>query len=140
MSDYTHVNLKDDVENVSERFGLAPNLEARYGRRPLELEGGGFSYQRLAPNHRPPTAHRHHTHEEVYVVLAGSGRIKIEDELRDVRQWDAIRLAPGTARAFEAGPDGLELLAIGFGEAGDAEMLDDFWGDVARRPASTRKT
>ena len=130
MAEYTHMNLTHDVENASERFGLAPDMEARFARRPMELEGGGFSYQKLAPNFRPPAAHRHKTHEEVYVAIAGSGRVKIEDEIRDVRQWDAIRFPPGTARAFEGGPDGLELLVIGFGEGGDAEMLEDFWGDA----------
>jgi mannose-6-phosphate isomerase-like protein (cupin superfamily) len=129
MADYTHVNLKDDVENASERFGLAPSMEARFARKAADLEGGGFSYQKLAPNFRAPAAHRHRTQEEVYVVIAGSGRVKIEDEVRDVRQWDAIRFPPGTARAFEGGPEGLELLAIGFGEGGDAEMLEGFWED-----------
>jgi mannose-6-phosphate isomerase-like protein (cupin superfamily) len=104
-------------------------MEARFARNPMALEGGGFSYQKLAPNYRPPAAHRHRSQEEVYVAIAGSGRVKIEDEMRDVRQWDAIRLPPGTARAFEGGPDGLELVVIGFGEGGDAEMLEDFWGD-----------
>ncbi len=132
MADYTHLNLKNDVENASERFGLAPDMEARFARRPMELQGGGFSYQKLAPNYRPPAAHRHRTHEEIYVAIGGSGRVKIEDEVRDVRQWDAIRLAPGTARAFEGGPDGLELLVIGFGEGGEAEMLEDFWDDEGR--------
>jgi mannose-6-phosphate isomerase-like protein (cupin superfamily) len=129
MADYTHVNLKDDVENASERFGLAPDMEARFARRPLELKGGGFSYQKLAPNYRPPAAHRHRTHEEVYVVVGGSGRVKIEDEIHEVRLWDAIRFSPGTARAFEGGPEGLELLAIGFGDAGEVEMLESFWED-----------
>jgi len=129
MADYTHRNLKDDVENASERFGLAPDMEARFARRPLELEGGGFSYQKLAPGFRPPAAHRHKQHEEVYVVIGGSGRVKIEDEIRELRQWDAIRFAPDTARAFEGGPEGMELLAIGFGEGGDSEMLEGFWGD-----------
>ena len=132
MADYTHRNLKEDVENASERFGLAPDMEARFARKPLGLAGGGFSYQKLAPNFRPPAAHRHRSHEEVYVAIAGSGRVKIEDEIRDVRQWDAIRVAPGTARAFEGGPDGLELVVIGFGESGDAELLEDFWGDQDR--------
>lgn len=129
MTDYTHVNLKDDVENASEKFGLAPNMEARFARRALDLEGGGFSYQKLAPGFRPPAAHRHQTQEEVYVVIGGSGRVKIEDEIRDLKQWDAIRFPPETARAFEGGPDGMELLAIGFGDGGDTEMLEDFWGD-----------
>ena len=94
----------------------------------MELHGGGFSYQK-PPNYRPPAAHRHRTHEEVYVAIAGSGSMKIEDGVRDVRQWDAIRVAPGTARAFEGGPEGLELLVIGFGEGGDSELLEDFWDD-----------
>jgi mannose-6-phosphate isomerase-like protein (cupin superfamily) len=129
VPDYTRLNLKDDVENASERFGLAPDMEARFARNPLGLQGGGFSYQKLAPNFRAPAAHRHRTQEEVYVVIGGSGRVKIEDEVSDVRRWDALRLPPGTARAFEAGPEGLELLAIGFGPGGDAEMLEGFWGD-----------
>jgi uncharacterized cupin superfamily protein len=129
MADYTLVNLKDEVENSAERFGLAPDLEARFARRPLGLEGGGFSYQRLAPNVQGSTGHRHKSQEEVYVVLSGSGRVKLDDELRDLRQWDAIRVAAQTARGFEAGPDGLELLAIGFGESGDAEMIEGFWRD-----------
>lgn len=131
MADYTQVNLKDDVENMSERFGLAPDMEARFARGALGLQGGGFSYQKLAPDFRAPIAHRHRTHEEVYVVVSGGGRVKIEDEVRELRQWDAIRFPAQTARAFEAGPDGLELLAIGFGEGGDAEMLEGFWEDGA---------
>jgi uncharacterized cupin superfamily protein len=127
MAEFTKLNLKDDVENASERFGLAPQMEARFARRALGLEGGGFSYQKLAPDYRAPIAHRHQTQEEVYVVVAGGGRIKIEGEVHALRQWDAVRLPPRTARALEAGPDGLELLAIGFGAGGDAEQLEDFW-------------
>jgi mannose-6-phosphate isomerase-like protein (cupin superfamily) len=130
VAEYTQLNLKDDVENMSERFGLAPNMEARFPRKAMGLEGGGFSYQKLAPNFRAPVAHRHEAHEEVYVVISGGGRVKIEDEVRDLRQWDAVRFPPQTARAFEAGPEGLELIAIGFGDGGDAEMLEDFWGDA----------
>jgi uncharacterized cupin superfamily protein len=129
VPDYTQLNLKHDVENVSERYGLAPDMEARFARNPLGLRGGGFSYQKLAPGFRSPTAHRHREQEEVYVVVGGSGRVKVEDEVRDLRQWDAVRFAPEVARAFEAGPDGLELLAIGFGEGGDTEMLEGFWGE-----------
>jgi uncharacterized cupin superfamily protein len=129
VADYTHLNLKQDVENASERFGLAPNMEARFGRNPLGLAGGGFSYQRYAPGFRAPIAHRHRAQEEVYVVIGGGGRVKVEDEVRELRQWDAIRFAPEVGRAFEAGPDGLELLAIGFGEGGDTEVLAGFWND-----------
>jgi mannose-6-phosphate isomerase-like protein (cupin superfamily) len=127
VADWSIVNLKDDVENSAERFGLAPDLEARFGRGPLGLEGGGFSYQRYAPNVAGSTAHRHRAQEEVYVVLSGSGRVKLDDEVRELRRWDVVRVPAPVARGFASGPDGLELLAIGFGEGGDAEMLDDFW-------------
>jgi mannose-6-phosphate isomerase-like protein (cupin superfamily) len=127
MAEWSIVNLKADVDNSAERFGLAPDLEARFARNPLGLEGGGFSYQKLAPDFRAPTGHRHQGQEEVYVVVAGSGRVKLNDEVRELQQWDAVRVPPGVARGFASGPDGLELLAIGFGEGGDAEMLQDFW-------------
>ncbi len=127
MAEFTKLNLKDDVENASERFGLAPQMEARFARKAMGLEGGGFSYQKLAPGFRAPVAHRHRTQEEVYVVVSGGGRVKIEDDVHDLRQWDSIRLPPQTARAFEAGSDGLELLAIGFGPGGDAETIEGFW-------------
>ena len=103
-------------------------METHFARKPMGIQGGGFSYQRYAPNFRAPTAHRHRAHEEVYVILSGSGRVKVEDEVHELRAWDALRFPPHTARAFEAGPDGLELLAIGFGEGGDTELLEGFWG------------
>jgi mannose-6-phosphate isomerase-like protein (cupin superfamily) len=127
VADYTHLNLKDDVENMSERFGLAPDLEARFGRNALGLEGGGFSYQRVAPGIEAPFGHRHKTQEEVYIVIGGGGRIKLEDEVRELREWDVVRVPPTTARAFAAGPDGLELIAIGFGQGGEAEMIEKPW-------------
>lgn len=135
MAGYTHLNLKDDVENMAERFGLAPDLEARFGRNALGLEGGGFSYQRLAPNVTGSMGHRHRTQEEVYIVLSGSGRVKLEDEVRELRQWDMLRVPAPTARGFESGPEGLELLAIGFGEGGDAELLKDFWDGTVPSPS-----
>lgn len=127
MADYTLRNLKDDVENSADAYGMGPDLETRFGRKPLEVEGGGFSYQRMAPNYVLPFGHRHGNHEEVYVVLAGSGQAKLEDEVRELRQWDALRVTPSVARGFTAGPEGMELLVIGFGEAGDAEMIQGFW-------------
>lgn len=127
MPEYALLNLKADVENMAERFGLAPDLEARFARNPLGLSGGGFSYQKLAPNVPGSGGHRHGRQEEVYVVLSGSGRVKLADEIRELRQWDALRVPPSVARGFESGPEGLELLAIGFGEGGDAEMLEGFW-------------
>lgn len=129
MAGYTLRNLRDDVENSAEKFGLAPELETRFGRKPLEVEGGGFSYQRLAPGYALDFGHRHATHEEVYVVIGGSGRVKLDGEVRELRQWDALRVAPPLARGFAAGPDGLELLVIGFGEGGESEMLPGYWED-----------
>jgi mannose-6-phosphate isomerase-like protein (cupin superfamily) len=131
VAEYTHLNLKNDVEDAAAKFGLSPNMETHFARNAMGLEGGGFSYQRYAPYFRAPIAHRHKNQEEVYVVVAGGGRVKIEEEVRDLAQWDALRVPPQTARAFEAGPDGLELIAIGFAEGGDTEMLDDFWEDGA---------
>jgi uncharacterized cupin superfamily protein len=129
MADYTHKNLKDDVDNMAEKYGLAPDLEARFARSALGLEGGGFSYQRYAPNFRSPSSHRHERQEEVYVVVGGGGRIKIGDEIRELRTWDAVRVAADTPRGLEAGPEGLEVIAIGFGEGGDAEMIENFWSE-----------
>jgi uncharacterized cupin superfamily protein len=127
VADYTHLNLKDDVKNAAEDFGLAPDMETRFGRNALGIEGGGFSYQKLAPNLEAPFGHRHERQEEAYVVIAGSGKVKIEDEVRELKQWDVLRVAPATGRAFAAGPDGLELLAIGFGPGGDASMIEAPW-------------
>jgi mannose-6-phosphate isomerase-like protein (cupin superfamily) len=130
MADYTQKNIKADFENMAEKFGLAPDVEARFGRSILGLEGGGFSYQRYAPNFQAPTAHRHEHQEEVYVIIAGGGRIKLGDDVHELKQWDAIRVPSQVPRGFAAGPEGLELIAIGFGEGGDAEMLEDFWQDA----------
>lgn len=129
MAGWTIRNLKDDVENSAEKFGMAPDLETRFARKTLEVEGGGFSYQCMAPNYVLPFGHRHEHHEEVYVVLAGSGRAKIEGEVHELKQWDALRLAPAVTRGFAAGPDGMELLVIGFGEAGDAELFQGYWDE-----------
>jgi mannose-6-phosphate isomerase-like protein (cupin superfamily) len=131
MADYTKVNLKEDVEDQAPNFGLAPDLEARMARVPLGLEHSGISYQRLAPNFRVPFGHKHKTQEEVYVVVSGSVRVKLEDEVVELKQWDAIRVPKETTRGFEAGPEGVEILAIGAPNTGpgDAEVAQDWWGD-----------
>jgi mannose-6-phosphate isomerase-like protein (cupin superfamily) len=129
VADYTHLNLKDDVENAAEKFGLAPDMETRFGRNALGLQGGGFSYQKLAANFEAPFGHHHETQEEAYVVLAGSGKVKLAAEVRELKQWDVIRVAPTLPRAFAAGPDGMELLAIGFGQGGEASMVEQPWAD-----------
>jgi uncharacterized cupin superfamily protein len=101
--------------------------EARFANRALGTVGTGVSHQRLRPGVRQAFGHRHRHAEEVAVVLAGSGRIKIDEEIRDLRPLDAVRLAPGSARAFEAGADGLELLVFSAKHPGDAVMDPNFW-------------
>lgn len=126
-SGYTHLNLNDDVEDMAPRFGLGDMGESRFANRALGTVGTGLSHQRLRPGVRQAFGHRHQHAEEVVVVLAGSGRVKIDDEVRDVGPLDAIRFAPAAARAFEAGPDGLELLVFGAKRPGDAVMDPAFW-------------
>ena len=130
MGDYTKVNLKE-VEDQAERFGLAPNIEFRMGRVALELENSGLSYQRLAPNFRVPFGHVHKQQEEVYVLVSGSARMKLGDEVVDLKQWDAVRVPKDTMRGVEAGADGAELLAIGAPNTGpgDANLADGWWSD-----------
>ena len=134
MSDYTKANLKSDVDDQAPKFGLSPDLEGHFARSELDLEQSGVSYQKLASGYRIPFGHTHAEQEEVYVVVAGSGRLKIGDELVEVGQLDAVRVAPGAWRAFEAGPDGLELLAFGSRrgmapDANDGEMEQGWWSD-----------
>jgi len=131
MSDYTHINLKEDVDDQAPGFGLSPNIEARMARVPLGMENAGVSYLRLAPGFRIPFAHKHKNQEEVYVLVSGSARIKLEDEVRELKQWDAVRVHRDTVRGFEGGDEGAELIAIGAPNTGpgDAELIQDRWND-----------
>jgi mannose-6-phosphate isomerase-like protein (cupin superfamily) len=128
MSLYTIVNLRE-VEDAAPRFGLGDTIEARFARKALEAERTGLSLQRLAPGARVPFGHRHREQEETYVILAGSGRIRLGDDLRDVGPLDAVRVAPGVIRAFEAGPEGLEYLAFGAPTTAenDSELEPGWW-------------
>jgi quinol monooxygenase YgiN/mannose-6-phosphate isomerase-like protein (cupin superfamily) len=126
-SGFTIANL-NEVEDAAAKYGYSEMGEARFARAALEAASTGLSLQRLRPGRMQMFAHRHHHAEEVYVVLSGHGRIKVDDEIREVGPLDAIRVAPDSTRAFQAGPDGLELLALGPHHSGDAEMVrDDFW-------------
>jgi mannose-6-phosphate isomerase-like protein (cupin superfamily) len=89
------------------------------------------SYQRLQPDARLPFGHNHTKQEELYVVTSGSGRIKLDDEIVDIRQWDAVRIPAGTMRSVEAGADGIEILAFGAPSEGnaDVEMVQGWWTD-----------
>lgn len=129
MADYTLLNLKSDVEDMGERFGYAPNMEARFARKPLGLEKSGVSYFKIAPDFRVPFGHRHGEQEEVYLLLSGSARIKLEDEVVELKPLDAVRVPGSTTRGLEAGPDGAEIVAFGAPNTDnkDAEMDPGFW-------------
>ena len=129
MADYTKLNLKQDVEDMAPQFGYAPNMEARYARKPLGLANSGASYFRIAPDFRVPFGHKHGEQEELYVVLSGSLRVKAGDDIVELGELDAIRLPGGTPRGIEAGPEGAEIVAFGAPNTDnkDAEMLMDFW-------------
>ena len=130
MPGYTIQNLKQ-VEDQAPKFGMSPNLEMRMARVPLELENFGLSYQRLAPGFRLPFGHTHNVQEEVYVVVGGSARAKLDDEIVELKQWDAVRVPKETMRSFEAGPEGAELLAVGAPNTGpgDANVEQGWWRD-----------
>jgi mannose-6-phosphate isomerase-like protein (cupin superfamily) len=130
MATHTVVNLME-VEDQAPKFGYAPNLESRYARKSLELENSGLSHYRVAPGYRVPFGHRHTEQEEVYLVLSGSARVKLDDEILELAQWDAVRIPPGVMRSFGAGPDGAEILAFGAPNTdnADIEMEQDWWTD-----------
>ena len=130
MAGYTIVNLRE-VEDMAPRFGLSPGLESRFARRPLGLERSGISHFRIAPDFRMPFGHRHREQEEVYLVLGGTLRVKVEDEVVELGPLDAIRVAPETMRSFEAGVEGAEVLAFGApsDENRDAEPTPGWWTD-----------
>lgn len=123
---YTHIDL-NEVADAAPGNGFGDRWEARVAREALDARATGVALFRLHPGKRSPFAHRHEAAEEIYVVLAGSGRMRLGDELIDVEPMSAIRVAPQTARAFEAGPDGLEFLALGAHHPGDGELVEDPW-------------
>jgi mannose-6-phosphate isomerase-like protein (cupin superfamily) len=130
MSDYTIVNIRES-EDFAPKFGMPSELKAHFPKQELDCEIGAVGLERLSPGFRQPFGHRHKTQEELYVIVAGSGRVKLDDEIVDVRQWDVIRVAPPVMRNFEAGPDGLEVLAFGapIAEENDGEIEMGWWTD-----------
>jgi mannose-6-phosphate isomerase-like protein (cupin superfamily) len=118
-----------DVEDSAPGFGFAEVQEARFAKNDLETEQTGVSHQRLKPGKRQAFGHKHEKAEEVYVVMTGSGRVKLDDEILDIETLDAIRVSPGVIRAFEAGPQGIELLAFGPRRDGDGKTLSGWWAD-----------
>jgi mannose-6-phosphate isomerase-like protein (cupin superfamily) len=128
MSNYAKVNLLDLEDTVGDR---APEITGRFGRTALGSRDIGVSHFRYAPGFRSEVAHRHREQEEVYVVVAGSGRILLDGEVAELKQWDAVRVSPEGVRAFEAGPDGLDVIAVGGPkpEGGDGELASADWPD-----------
>jgi mannose-6-phosphate isomerase-like protein (cupin superfamily) len=126
--DYTIKNLKD-VEDMAASQGFGEVQEARFANGDLDAEQIGISLQKVKPGKRHAFAHRHKEAEEVYVVISGSGRVKLDDEVKEVGELDAIRVAPSVTRAFEADDEGLELLAFSPRAKGDAEIVQDFSWD-----------
>ncbi len=130
MPDYTIVNLME-LDNRAQEGGST--TDARFARDAIESEHIGLSHIKYKPGKRSARAHSHKQQEEVYLVLSGSGQVKLDDETQEVRAWDVVRVAPKTFRGFSAGPEGLELIAIGSDrpEGGDGVSIDDegWWDD-----------
>jgi quercetin dioxygenase-like cupin family protein len=128
MTNFAIVNLLE-LDDVVQ--GRVPGLEGRFGRKLLGSRDLGVSHWSYAAGTRHPGAHSHREQEEAYIVVAGSGRVRLDDEVRDIRQWDVVRVGPEVVRAFEAGPDGLDLIAVGGPkpEGGDGVPSETPWPD-----------
>jgi mannose-6-phosphate isomerase-like protein (cupin superfamily) len=126
--DYTIKNLKE-VEDMAASQGFGDVQEARFAHGDLDSEQSGISLQRVKPGNRHPIVHRHKEMEEIYVIVSGSGRVKLDDDIKEIGELDAIRVAPSVVRSFEAGDEGLEFLAFSPRAQGDAEMVEDFSWD-----------
>jgi quercetin dioxygenase-like cupin family protein len=127
-SRFAAVNLLEVEDSVGDRV---PGLEARFGRTQLDSRDLGVSLFRYAPNLRSPFGHSHREQEEAYVVVAGSGRVLLDGEVQELREWDVVRVSPEVLRAFEAGPEGLDVIAIGGPkpEDGDGVPGEPAWPD-----------
>jgi mannose-6-phosphate isomerase-like protein (cupin superfamily) len=129
MSSYTKKNLRD-VENQAPNFNMPKELDARFARSDIEGETLGLTVFKLDPGFRIPFGHKHSAQEEVYVVVRGSGRVKVDDDIIELREWDAIRFDQDAMRNMEAGPDGIEYLAFSAGnDSSDAEMTPGWWSE-----------
>lgn len=125
---FTHKKLTD-VKDSAPDFGVGDNAEARFAKDDLDGEKTGVSHHRIKPGKRQPFGHKHEDAEEIYIVVAGSGRMKLDDEIIEIETLDAIRVSPEVIRAFEADSDGLEVVATGARHDGDGEIIPDWWTD-----------
>src|SRR5436305_5222880 len=129
MSDpYTHKNLSE-VEDSAPRFGFEELQEARFAYGALDCDQVGFALERVKPGKRQGFAHKHDEAEEVYVVVSGSGRVKLDDDVVELKRLDALRVEPSVTRQFEAGSEGLELLAFGPRHDRDGEIFPGWWSE-----------
>ena len=131
MADDGYYTLQQltEIKDSAPGFGYDELQVARFATGDLDAEDTGVSHLRVKPGKRQGFAHRHDEAEEVYVVISGSGRVKLDDEILELGPLDALRVAPGVIRQFEAGADGLELIAFGARHDGDGELLPGWWTD-----------
>jgi mannose-6-phosphate isomerase-like protein (cupin superfamily) len=131
---HSQVNVKADLDDLGSNFDGAPGIEFRMATKALGLEHSAITQQYVPPGIRFPYGHTHETQEETYIVVRGSGRMKIDDEIIELSEWDAVRVGPGSWRGYEAGPEGLELLIVGAPNLGENPRDDvtgerDWWRD-----------
>ena len=129
MTDYTLLNLRTDVEDMAPKFGMPDGIEAHFGRKRLGLAKSGLSYYKLGPDFKLGFGHSHSEQEEVYLVMSGTARLKLDDEEVELKELDAVRIPEGVMRGMAAGPDGTELIAFGAPNTDnkDIEMVQDWW-------------
>jgi mannose-6-phosphate isomerase-like protein (cupin superfamily) len=123
---YAKINLRA-VEDSAAAHGVGESQEARFPRTEIGAEQTGLNYLVIKPGQREAFAHKHHRAEEIYVVLSGSGRVRLDEDVVELVGLDVVRVAPGTTRRFEGGPEGLELLIFGARVEGDGEIVEGFW-------------
>jgi mannose-6-phosphate isomerase-like protein (cupin superfamily) len=134
VADYTNVNLKEDVEDMAPQFGMPPGMEAHFATGNLQLQKSGASYMRLEPNFRVPFGHAHQEQEELYVLVSGSARVKVDDDVVDLGRLGALRIPPKAMRCVQAGPEGAEYLAFGAppvegDRRAESQLTPNWWSD-----------
>jgi mannose-6-phosphate isomerase-like protein (cupin superfamily) len=131
MAGYSVQNL-NEVQNQGENFGLNPDeMQLRMAKDPLECQNAGISLLRLGAGYRAPFGHKHKSQEEIYILVKGDARMKIEDEVVEMQPMTAVRVDPGTMRGYEAGSGGADLIVIGAPRTGpgDGDMEPGWWSD-----------
>ncbi len=128
MGDYAKVNV-EEIEDLAGTVGAQDRQEARFATGALGMTETGLAFHRMKPSKRQGFGHRHQNAEEICMVLAGDGRVRLDDDVVELAKGDIVRIAPTVARRFEAGPDGMEFIVFGPHHDKDGEMLPDFWAD-----------